>query len=345
MLIALLIDRVEARVIAAEATILATFQEVLSLHRGNLSRNEEAQVIRLRDTIMKTHRKLCQAYYTQLTAPPGEDPLAFLNNVNGSEPSWADSSRASDLRPSTFVTELAICLCFPHRFSNYNKPGTYHYTPAEKTELIGVAHELVSRLEINMRIDSPVFATCLGNLRTLITERLTSTLWSMRLTEFRAMFPAAKSDCFLATLPLLKEIDVQPNMLKLGKFAYERIDADHNRYISETHIERWSIAWTQHNYVADRKLADKLNLTALDGRLLDFSQQILQMMHLHLRVYRDIYLGTGMLTQSGSLSVFDKKQGRSRRKAANFRNAALTDCPPRRFMRPTDPSASNCIIQ
>jgi hypothetical protein len=59
--------------------------------------------------------------------------------------------------------------------------------------------------------------------------------------------------------------------------------------------------------------------------LLDFSQQILQMLVLHLRVYRDIYLGKGMLTRSGRLSLFEKKQEQRRRKAANLVNARRVD--------------------
>jgi len=288
---------------------------------------------------MERHRKLDATYYRKLTAAPGEDPLAFLDDINGSGRDLAESSTPSGMQPSAFVIELAISLCFPNRLRVYNKPGAYFYTPAQKTELIAVAYELVSRLEVNMKSDSPVFAKCLDDLKTLLTKRFSSALSAMRLKEFRTMFPAPGSDCFLATLPLLKEIDVQPTMLTIGKFAFERIAANHTRYISQAHLERWSIAWIHHNNTEDKKLAEKLDLTPLDGRLLNFSRQILQMLDLHLRVYRDIYLGKGMLTGSGRLSLFEKKQGERRRKAANLVNERRVEHLPTRLMELTAPTA------
>jgi hypothetical protein len=360
MFMASLNDRREARIIAAEATILPTFREILSRHRPDLYRHEVAQATHACATVMKSHRKLNATYYRKLTAAPGENPFAFLDNINGSETNLPESSKPPGLQPSAFVIELAISLCFPNRLRVYNKPGAYFYTPAQKTELIAVAHELVSGLEVNMKSDSPVFAKCLGNLKTLLTQRFSSALSAMRLKEFRTMFPAPNSDCFLATLPLLKEIDVQPTMLSIGKFAFERIPANHNRYISQAHLERWSIAWIHHNNVEDRKLAEKLDLTPLDGRLVDFSQQILQMLDLHLRVYRDIYLCKGMLTRSGRLSLFEKKQAQRRRMAANLVNARLVEHLPTRLMeltapttpstptnstKPTKPASANCNVQ
>jgi hypothetical protein len=339
MLMASLNDRREARIIAAEATILPTFREILSRHRPDLYRHEVAQATHACATVMERHRKLDATYYRKLTAAPGENPLAFLDNIDGSETNSPQTRQPSGLQPSAFVTELAISLCFPNRLKVYNKPGAYFYTPAEKTELIAVAHELVSRLEVNMKSDSPVFAKCLDNLKTLLTQRFSSALSAKRLKEFRTMFPAPNSDCFLATLPLLKEIDVQPTMLTIGKFGYERIPANHNRYISQAHLEWWSIAWIHHNNTEDRKLAEKLDLTPLDGRLLDFSQQIHQMLDLHLRVYRDIYLGKGMLTRSGRLSLFEKKQEQRRRKAANLVNARRVEHLPPSLMELTAPMA------
>jgi hypothetical protein len=332
-------DRREARILAAEATILPTFREILSRHRPDLYRHEVAEATHACATVMENHRKVNATYYRELTAAPDENPLAFLDDIDGSETNLAELSRTSGPQPSAFVIELAISLCFPKRLRVYDKPGAYLYTPAQKTELIAVAHELVSRLEVNMEPDSPVFAKCLGNLKTLLTKRFSSALSAMRLKEFRTMFPAPNSDCFLATLPLLKEIDVQPTMLTIGKFGWERIPANHNRYISPAHLEWWSIAWIHHNNTEDRKLADKLDLTPLDGRLLNFCQQILQMLVLHLRVYRDIYLGKGMLSGSGRLSLFEKRQEQRRRKAANLVNTRRTEHLPKRLMELTAPTA------
>jgi len=338
MLMAPLNDRREARILAAEATILPTFREVLSRHRPALFPNEVNQATHACATVMESHRKRDATYYTKLTAAPGENPLTFLNDTNGPDTNLAESITPSGPQPSAFVTELAISLCFPNRLQLYNKPGTYFYTPAQKAELIAVAHELVSRLEVNMKSDSPVFAKCLGNLKTLLTKRFGSALSAKRLKEFRTMFPAPNSDCFLATLPLLKEIDVQPTMLTIGRFGFERIPANHNRHITEAHIERWSIAWIHHNNTEDRKLAERLDLTPLDGRLLHLCQQILQMLDHHLRVYRDIYLCKGMLTRSGRLSLFEKKQEQRRRKAANLVTARLVEHLPTELMELTAPT-------
>jgi hypothetical protein len=349
MLIASLTDRTEAHTLAMEATIIPTFRGMLSRHRPDLSRDEVKQATKKCAETMEYFRKLDHTYYTKLTAAHGVNPLAFTK-ANVSEILPAESSTPTGPPPSAFIVDLAMLICVPNGLPvSKNIPGAKVYTPAQRTQLIDVAYDLLSRLEVNMKPDSPVFKQSMNDLRTLLTQRLSSILLRKRLGEYRTMFPAPTSDCFLATLPLLKEIDVQPSILKLGKFSYERIPANHDRYISEAHLERWSIAWTHQNDIEDRKLAEQLDLTPLDGRLENFTQRVHQILDLHLRVYRDIYLGSGIP------SLFEKKQAEGRRKLANIVNAALTETSPlteedlptemAKPTKPIKPPPPNCNIQ
>jgi hypothetical protein len=327
-----LIDRASVFRLTQEATIPITVRNLLIRHQPDLTSEEIDITIKACLEMMEEFRRADPGYFLKLTA------------AQSARPTDPDNRAVPD-KPSTFVITLAVYVCFPHGLPSDTIPfETDVYTAEHHAKLESVTQELLRELKYGMHPYSTPFRDTRANLRELLSGRLQACLLGMRFKGYKSMFPAPQYDCFLATLPLLTELDVQPDVLDRGLFQRiirHRGRPTYDRHVTDDHLKWWSMASEHLANVEDRKMIEAHGLTVIEKPLLPITQSMVEMIDLHLTVYKDIYLGKGMLVESGVCTLAEKLENKAKREAANIANKVLTDALP----TPKETSPTDCAIQ